>query len=202
MRIEPNGRPMERRATRFASVAIALAVAGILAGCGGGGSASSSSDQAAEHYVAGACSAMTTWGKGIKSEVADLQSKVAGAPDLSARKQLFVDFTKRLSQTTDTLVTRLQTLGAPAVQGGADVHRQILGAFESVQSTLKSAETEAEALPTDDVAEFKKRVNAIGTEIGGIGDAFQNVGNMKNAALDSAFSKDQTCQKMQTIFSS
>jgi hypothetical protein len=144
---------------------------------------------------------MTTWGQEIKSEVTDLQSKVANAPDLAARKQIFFDFTKQLSAITDTLVTALQGLGAPAVEGGADVHHQIVGAFESVQSTLKGAEQDAEALPTDDPAEFKKQVNAIGTEIGGIGDAFTSVGNLKNSALDSAFNKDATCQKMQTIFS-
>jgi hypothetical protein len=145
---------------------------------------------------------MTTWGQDIKSEVSGLQSKVASAPDLAARKQIFVDFTKQLSQTTDTLVSTLQGLGAPAVEGGADVHQQIVGAFESVQSTLKSAESDAEALPTDDVAAFKTQVTAIGTKIGGIGDAFKNVGNLKNQELDSEFNKDQTCQQMQTIFSS
>jgi hypothetical protein len=186
---------------RVASVAITVALAGMLVGCGGSGSGSSSSGKSAEEYVAGACAAMTTWGQDIKSEVTDLQSKVAAAPDLAARKQIFVDFTQQLSQTTDTLVTALQGLGAPAVEGGADVHQQIVGAFQSVQTTLTNAEQEAEALPTDDVAAFKTKVNAIGSEIGGIGDAFQNVSNLKNQELDDAFGKDQTCQKMQTILS-
>jgi hypothetical protein len=201
---ERNGRPSGRRATRFASVAVALSLALILVGCGGSGSSSGSSPsgKTAEQYVAGACTAMTTWAQGIKSGVTDLQSKVAGAPDVAARKQIFVDFTKQLSTTTDTLVSALQGLGAPAVEGGADVQQQLVGAFQSVQSTLRSAETEAEALPTDDAAEFKKKVNAIGTEIGGIGNAFNQVGNMKNSVLDSAFNKDATCQKMQTIFPS
>ena len=202
MHTERDGRPIGRRATRLASVALALAVAGILVGCGGSVSGSSSSGNSAEEYVAGACSAMASWGQDIKSGVSELQSKVTSAPDLAARKQIFVDFTKQLSQTTDTLVTELQGLGAPAVDGGAEVHQQIVGAFQSVQATLKNAETEAEALPTDDVAAFKTQVNAIGTEIGGIGDAFQNVSNLKNQELDNAFSKDQTCQQMQTIFSS
>jgi hypothetical protein len=201
VRTERNGRRNGRRATRVASVAVAVVLAVALTSCGGG-SGSSSSGMTAEQYVAGACAAMTTWGQDIKSGVADLQSKVSGAPDLAARKQVFVAFTKQLSATTDTLVSSLQGLGAPAVEGGAGVHQQLVGAFESVRSTLKNAEQEAEALPTDDPVEFRKQVNAIGTEIGGIGDAFSNVGNMKNAALDSAFNKDPTCQKMQTIFSS
>jgi hypothetical protein len=202
MQLEPNGRPKARKATRFASVAVAFALAGVLVGCGSSGSGTSSSGKTAEEYVAGACGAMSSWGQHIKTEVTELQSKVAGASGLAARKQIFVDFTKQLSATTDTLVTTLQGLGAPAVEGGADVHKQIVGAFQSVQSTLKNAEQEAEALPTDDTAEFKKQVTAIGTEIGGIGDAFANVGNLKNPALDSAFNKDTTCQQMQTIFSS
>jgi hypothetical protein len=48
----------------------------------------------------------------------------------------------------------------------------------------------------------RAEVKAIGPEIGGIGDAFTNLGNLKNAELDSAFDKDASCQKMQTIFSS
>jgi hypothetical protein len=195
-------RPTGRRVTRFASVAIALAVAGLLVGCGGSGSGSSASGTSAEEYVAGACGAMTTWGQDIKTEATDLQSKVGGVSGLAGRKQVFVDFTKQLSATTDTLVTDLHGLGAPAVDGGADVHQQIVGAFQSVQTTLRNAEQEAEALPIDDVAAFKSQVNAIGTEIGGIGDAFQNISNMKNEELDAAFKKDQTCQQMQTIFSS
>ena len=196
-----NDRPTGLRVTRFASVALALALAGILVGCGGSGSGSSSG-KSAEEYVAGACTAMTTWGQDIKTEVTELQSKVAGASGLAGRKQIFVDFTKQLSATTDTLVTDLQGLGAPAVDGGAGVHQQIVGAFETVQSSLSKAVQDAEALPTDDVGEFKKQVNAIGTEIGGIGDAFKNIANMQNAELDAAFNKDQTCQQMQTIFSS
>jgi hypothetical protein len=70
-----------------------------------------------------------------------------------------------------------------------------------VQATLSKAEQEAEALPTDDVAEFKRQVNAIGSEIGSLGDPFKDTGNMKNDALDSAFNEDSTCQQMQTIFS-
>jgi hypothetical protein len=183
-------------------VAIAVALAAVLAGCGGSSGSSSASGKTAEQYVAGACTAMTAWGQDIKSGVTDLQTKVATAPDLASRKQIFVDFTKRLSATTDTLVSALHRLGAPAVDGGAAVHQRIVGAFETVQSTLQDAEQKAEALPTDDVQEFKKQVNAIGTEIGGIGNAFNSVGDLKNAELDGAFKKDATCQKMQTIFSS
>jgi hypothetical protein len=40
---------------------------------------------------------MTTWAQDAKSEVTDLQSKVTSAPDLAARMQIFVDFTKQLS---------------------------------------------------------------------------------------------------------
>jgi hypothetical protein len=205
VRIERNQRPAGAGVSRLASVALALALAGVLVGCGGSsgsGGSPSPTGKTAVQYVAGACSAMTTWAQGIKTEVADLQTKVAGAPDLAARKAIFVDFTKQLSATTDTLVSALQGLGAPAVEGGADVHQQIVGAFESVQTTLRGAEQDAEALPTDDPAAFKKQVNAIGAKIGGIGAAFQNVGNLQNQALDSAFSKDATCQKMQSIFSS
>ena len=70
-----------------------------------------------------------------------------------------------------------------------------------MQATLSKAEQEAEALPTHDVAEFKRQVNAIGSEIGSLGDSFKDIGTMKNGALDSAFNEDSTCQQMQTIFS-
>jgi hypothetical protein len=70
-----------------------------------------------------------------------------------------------------------------------------------VQATLSKAEQEAEALPTDDVAGVKRQVNAIGSEIGSLGDSFKDIGTMKNDALDSAFNEDSTCQQMQTIFS-
>ena len=111
--MEPNGRPKSRRITRFASVAVVFALAGVLVGCGGSGSGTSPSGKTAEEYVAGACGAMSSWGQHIKTDVTELQSKVAGASGLADRKQIFVDFTKQLSATTDTLVTTLQGLAHP-----------------------------------------------------------------------------------------
>jgi len=191
-------------ATRFASAVIALGLVGLLVGCGKSASPATSgpTGKSASAYVSAMCSSLVDWGQAFKTEASNLASKVAAAPTLADKKQVFVDFTETLTTTTDTLIGRIQGLGVPAVDGGADVESQLVAAFQRARQTLSSAHDKALALPTDDVNAFKKQVNEIGTSIGSLGDAFSGVGNMKNDALDTAFNADPTCKQMTSLFSS
>ena len=191
-------------AARFASAVIALGLVGVLVGCGKSASpaTSGSPGKTASAYVSAMCSSLMTWGQAFKTEAGNLQSKVAAAPTLADKKQVFVDFTDNLTTTTDTLIGRIRGLGVPAVDGGAAVESQLVTAFQRARETLAAAHDKAKALPTDDINAFKKQVTDIGTSIGSLGDAFSGVGNMKNDALDKAFSSDPTCAQMNSLFSS
>jgi len=183
---------------------IALGLVGLLVGCGKSASpaASGPTGKSASTYVSAMCSSLMTWGQAFKTEAGNLESKVRAAPTLADKKQVFVDFTETLTTTTDTLIGQIQGLGVPAVDGGAAVESQLVTAFQRARETLAAAHDKAEALPTDDVNAFKKQVTDIGNSIGSLGDAFSSVGNMKNDALDKAFSSDPTCGQMNSLFSS
>jgi hypothetical protein len=178
-----------------------------LAACGGGGDGGDGGGDGTttavagtstpEEYAAGVCGALQDWLDTIQTRGTTLGEEIAGAPSIEDGKQLLVTFLGDLAADTQTMIDTVEDLGAPDVEGGAEAHTAILGAFGGAQDAFEQAQAATEAIPPDDPQAFAEQTAAIGEELAAAGEeAVAPLGLITAPALDEAFANEPSCQQL------
>jgi hypothetical protein len=197
------------RRTR-AGIGAAAAVAAILvlvaSGCGGGSKKSSSETTtsattsssgggtvSATDWANGFCSAVSAWGKSIRSVGPALQ----GNPSRSAVHGAVAT----IKNANQTLVASLKSLGAPDVQGGS----RVKSAIDSLATTLRThADTINSALASVGSAqELQAAVQTLATNLSAMGTAFrstlnqlQSINKQSAGSLKNSIDHASACKKL------
>jgi hypothetical protein len=172
---------------------VAVLVAGALAvaGCGG----SSSSGVSAAAYVKSVCTAATTWRNAIQSAGTKLSSGV-NTKSLTKAKAEYISFVNSLVTATGQAASQLRSAGSPAVSNGKQISGSLVRIFDQAKATLAQAASQAASLPTSSPRSFETSAGKVVTSIRASLAGMSSVTPEKNAELHAAAAKDKTCQSL------
>lgn len=136
----------------------ALALVGILVGCGGG---PHYSGVATRPWALTVCEAWNQWQQDTASRLANFRAKTAALTAAPDQKAQLVALFDALRQTSAQMVTTVKDAGHPAVKNGPAVADAFVSTLAAFPPAYADAKTKAGNLPTDDVAKYTQQVQTI-----------------------------------------
>ncbi len=118
-----------------------------------------------EAWAGSVCGAVGTWLDGINAKGDQLSTDVQGVTELTAGRDLLVQFMEDAVSLTDAMLSSVQSAGAPAVENGEQLSADLVAALNPVKTTFESALEQAKTLPTDDPEAFGTAADQLGQEI-------------------------------------
>lgn len=199
-------RPSVARATAISAVALSLGLTAVA--CGGGSSSSSGSTSttaasqvSASQWIGQVCGTLTNWKNDLETRSNNFQSQISGSTDLQQAKSGLVSFLNTAVASTNDMISKLQAAGAPPVKDGPAISQALVGGFQQVQISFSQAQTQAQALPTDDPQAFANQAKALGTSLDNAGNQVgKNIESAVNRypsdKLDQEFNANPACQSV------
>jgi hypothetical protein len=195
------------RSTRsflFAIVLVALVTAacsssdGSSDGDGGDTASEAPTTTDATTYVDGVCTALTDWQSGLDSDNETLQAALSdGQPTPEETKTALVDFLSATVDGTKAMVSDIEGLGTPDIDGGDQVASTLSSALGDVVTLFEGALDNVESLSTDDPQAMASALTDIGADITegstGIGTA---LGDLDTPELEDAAKDSTACQAL------
>ena len=165
-------------------------------GDGGDGGENAPAQTGAGSYVDGVCTALTDWQSGLETDNQALQSSLTeGTPTPDETKTALVDFLSSTVDGTKAMVSDIEALGVPDVEGGDQVATALSSALGGVVTLFESALSDVEGLSTDDPAAMATALTELGTDISqgsaGIGTA---LGDLDTPELEEAAKSSEACK--------
>jgi hypothetical protein len=159
-------------------------------GDGGGDQAPAQTN--ASTYVDGVCTALGDWQSGLDADNATMEATLSsGTPTLDDTKTALVDFLTSTVDGTKAMVSDIEALGVPDVDGGDEVASTLSAALGEVVTLFQGALDNVEGLSTDDPAGMTTALTDLATNISQgsteIGDALSGLDTpeLETAANDS-----------------
>jgi hypothetical protein len=154
-----------------------------------------------KQYVNSVCTSLTTFQEDVDDLSQEFQTTVAAQTDLSAVKTEFVTFFDELIGTTQELRSDLKAAGTPKIENGGKIAGALRSGITEMQSLITDAREDANALATDDPAQF---TTAAGELSDSLTDAFDELGEgfddldekYDTRKLEAAQDKDPDCSSI------
>jgi hypothetical protein len=177
---------------RFVSLPSALAVLTVvvaLAGCG----SSSSSKVSPDTYVGAVCSAITPLEKDVVSRSSALNNSTAS--NATQAKKTLQTFLQAVAADSDNALSKIKAAGSPDINNGKTVSSTIIKAFTQLRDAMRTAETKADALPTNSASAFKSGAQALGASVR---SSLNNIdaSGLSNPDLEKAAAKQASCKAL------
>mgnify|MGYP001353040371 CR=1 FL=1 len=175
-------------------VALALAVAVALGGCGG------ASGVPPATYVKSVCIALTGWRNQVQAAGTTLQTSITSGKHVSLTrgKAAYLAFVEALLRATTGTATQLKQAGVPAVNGGHQVASTLVQAFQGAQKALAGAASQATLIPTTDTKSYAATATQVTGEIRGALSSMTSVSPRHNAQLRAASDREPECAALKT----
>jgi hypothetical protein len=178
-------------------VLLALALSGVAAGA--------TRNAPPKQWVGVFCSSIYTWEHTVTKQTTNLKTtitnlKKGGSVNLGAARTQLVAYLGRVVVSTDTLLRKLKSTGAPAVPNGSKLQAVLLKGIGHIRTAFANGQKAARSLSTSNRAAFSKGAENIGSAITAAGNQSQAVlsglAKYDSKALEDAFKADKTCAKL------
>lgn len=175
-------------------MATAMLVCGTaLAGCGGSSAPAKVSPSA---YVSHVCTYVGSWQHYIQSGSAELQRKLATAPDAAAAKQDLQTLVAGWVASSETVVRNLRAAGVPDVKEGKAIATALVLTFASAAEDLRSLDGQVKGLPTEGTRlrdAMTHLSSSLESSLGKVGTGLQG---LRSEELRSAAAQSAACQSL------
>jgi hypothetical protein len=188
------------RLTRSLALFSALAaLAGAASGCSGGSDSSSASGTKPETWAADVCGALQTWEDELQSGSKQLSSDISRSKDLKSLKRRLVAFLKSAEQSTEKMVDDVKSAGAPAVEDGPAIQRDLEAGLADARGTFQHAVTQAKKLPTTNPKALTTGLSSLAQrtqgELTATGNQFSNLDKKYDVGdLNEAMADEPSCK--------
>ena len=149
-------------------------------------------------YMTGLCTSVGDWKTSIQAGNKTFQDTLSsGTPTPEDVKSALSAYLTAAVQDTQTLVTQIQAMGPPDVDGGSDVHAQVVAALNSVSTLFQNALTSVQGLDTTNPAQMATALQGLATTLQqgskDISDAF---GSIQTGEFATAAQNIPACQSL------
>jgi hypothetical protein len=182
------------------SVLAGLLVFGaVAAGCGGGGQSKLKADEFADKT----CPDLATWAQTLTDVFSELQG-LSNVTDDETVKQKLSSALGDLDRATAKLASSIDDRGAPDVENGDQIKKQMVDALNSFRDSARKLRTQvdnfdvanADAADSESFSSALESFGSAADEDGASLDAFSD-----NSDLTNAFSDSKICEKAESEFS-
>jgi hypothetical protein len=151
----------------------------------------------AETYADTVCGALGDWMASIEEGNASLQSALENETDLENVKQGLLDFLDDTIANTDEMLSTISDGGAPDVDGGDQIHDEIVSLLGQARSAFQQARDTVDGLDASDPQALGTGLQELGTSLQSAFDDVQNpLENTDNAELEEAFESNEACSAL------
>ena len=148
----------------------------------------------AETYADTVCGALGDWMASIEEGNAALQSSLENETDLENVKQGLLDFLDDTIANTDEMLSTISDGGAPDVDGGEQIHDEIVSLLGQARTAFQGARDTVDGLDASDPQALGTGLQELGTSLQSAFDDVQNpLENTDNAELEEAFEANEAC---------
>lgn len=179
-----------QRASRLA-VAVTLALAAPLWGCGSSGS----SKVAPSHYMAAVCGAIGPWVSDVDARSSALSPTAVSDPP--QRKQAAQAFLNAVVIDTRYVLARLRAAGVPNVKGGKGIAESLISVFTQLRQAFTQASAQAAQLPTANSKQYNQAAESLRNSIRASTASTRNgLAVLRNPELEQAAAKQPACRAL------
>jgi hypothetical protein len=180
----------------LAAVAFATASCSSSSNDGEGDSGETTTTDAAT-YIDGVCTSLSDWKTGLDDDNLALQTALDGTPTPEESKTALVDFLTTTVDGTKAMVSDIEALGVPDVDGGDEIASTLSTELGKVTTLFEGVLDDVENLSTDDPQAMVTALGELGTTISdgsaGIGTA---LGDLDAPELEEAAQDSEACQAL------
>ena len=180
---------------------LALAACGGGDGGGGGGGGEAKKEGVEPRtWTKKVCEAGLAWQKDIKDSGTALQSDIQKAKNLRGVRRELADFFQNAADRTDVFIADVRGLGAPAVDDGAAVSRELQRGFGEMRDVFSDSAAQTRKVPVNDPNAFSTEVQQLSEvaerRLDEAGKTFNQIDAKYDVPeLDRAFDDDPACQR-------
>lgn len=147
-----------------------------------------------DEWATSFCGSFSTWLDEIQTASSGVSDNVTPG-DIESAKTAIADLFGTASSATQTLMSEIEDAGDPDIEDGDQLVDDLLEKFQGFDDAATSAQTEIQALATDDIATFQSEAEALTTqfqdEVQTVADSFSEIdakypSQELNDALNSA----------------
>lgn len=153
----------------------------------------------ADTYATTMCTAITDWVEAIQQGNTELQEGLANETDPAAVKDRLLTFLGGAVDSSDAMLDEVGQ-AIPDVEGGEEVHGQLVDALEQARGALEDARSTVEGLDAGNPQELGQGLQQLGTSLQ---TAFAGITNplesIQNEELDQAFADGEACNELENI---
>jgi hypothetical protein len=140
------------------------------------------------------------WGNQLKTTGNNTGRDLTGA-NLGQIKTSLVNFYGGAVSSTDSMIAGVQAAGVPSVSNGQAISQGLVAGLHQIRSALAQAQTQAQALPTDNAAALNSGNQSLQNTITTAGNQVKtnlNSLNQRYASneLNAAFKNQAACQTL------
>ena len=195
--------PRVTRSVLLRWMALVLSVS-VLAACsddGGGGTEPTDAGEETEAPAADAdtyadtvCGALNDWMTSIEEGNTTLQSSLENETDLEQVKQRLLEFLDDTIANTDEMIATIEDGGAPDVDGGEELHAQLIDLLGQAETAFQDARETVDGLDATDPQELGTGLQELGTSLQtAFADVQNPLENAESPELDQAFEDNEAC---------
>jgi hypothetical protein len=183
-----------------------LLAAGLtVAACSGGSSDSSSASiparLTATQWASRVCGTVTTWTSDVQSSSNDLKSAEKTTTSLVQAKAVLLNFLSGAVASTNSMISGIQSAGAPAVSNGRAIAQRLVATLQEVKTNFVQVQSRAEQLPVDNSTTFLNQAQALGSSLDNAGSHVKsNLNGLSrgypSSDLNAAFKNQAACQSL------
>ena len=142
---------------RLAALAVSLAVS--LSACGGGSDGAESVDPT--EWATDVCTAMSDYAGSVEARAAGFEQAASGSSSIADAKAQVVQFFEDVVADTDVMLAAVDEAGTPSGDQGEEIRDALRSNLEPMREILSDSLSEAEELPTDNLADFTSQVQEL-----------------------------------------
>lgn len=124
------------------------------------------------------CGSFSTWLDEIQTASGGVEENVTPG-DIDSAKTAIADLFGSASEATQTLISDLEDAGDPDIEDGGQLVDDLIEKFEAFDAAAQDAQSDTEALATDDIATFQSDADELTTrfqdEVNTVADSFSEI---------------------------
>ena len=191
---------------RRAGRALATTLALVLVACSSGGSSASPSSSpsdvktvGSQEYIDGLCTAMSGWLQSIQDGNDQLQTDIQTIKSPAEAKDVIVAYLDDVVTASEQLVTEVEGLGVPDVDGGEEAGSSIVDVLTGVRDTMADARDQIDALDTSDPQAMVQALQQVATDLNSAtGELIGPLARMSIPELEQAYADSSACDPLKS----